>query len=173
MKNLLLVSQMLDNNLKVEFDILKGEKIFFVPEKSRQCQIKVKGVRRMFMLAVVASKNQYLNVCVTNVTTLWNSIFIHMNSKYIITLQKKDILCGLPYLISPTNVYSTCITGKQSKLPFVANTHQVKGPLDVIHIDLCKPMSVNNTSQRYFLFFVDVYSRKIWMFFLKIKDENF
>ena len=140
-KNLLSISQMLDKNMKVEFDIVKGENICFIHDKSKGCQIiaKAKGVERMFLLEVVASNNQTLNVCVVDVTTLWQCRFEHMNPNCLITLQKKDMVHGLPSLTS-TNVCSTCIVGKKHRIPFGDSTHCAKGPLDVIHTDLCDPI---------------------------------
>lgn len=60
-KNLLLVSQILDNNMKVEFDIMYRENVFFIGDKSRNYQIIAKNqeVRNMFLLNVVAS-NSYI-----------------------------------------------------------------------------------------------------------------
>jgi len=102
-KNLLLVSQMMDNNLKVEFDVVKGEKVCFIRDKSKGCRIVAKANRvgSIFLLIVVASNNQALNVHITDVTTLWHHRFRHMNPNYLITLQKKDMACGLPSFTSP------------------------------------------------------------------------
>lgn len=58
-KNLISMIQMLDNNLKVEFDIVKGQKVYFIRGKSRDWRIvmKAQGVGRNFFLYVVASNN--------------------------------------------------------------------------------------------------------------------
>jgi len=65
---------MLDNNLKVEFDTMNGKKVCFIQDKPKDCRIvaKTQGVGKMFLLDVVASSNQALNVCVVDVTTLWH-----------------------------------------------------------------------------------------------------
>lgn len=45
--------------MKVEFDTMKGEKVFFIRDKSKGCRIvtKAKEVGSMFLLDVVASNN--------------------------------------------------------------------------------------------------------------------
>jgi hypothetical protein len=49
-----------------------------------------------------------------------------------------------------------------------------KGVLDLIRSDICGPMSVESVSgSRYFVLFIDDYSRKTWVYFLKTKDEVF
>lgn len=57
--NLLLVSKILDNNMKVEFDPMHGEKICFVQDKFKDFQIvdDVEGHGKMFLLDVMDSNN--------------------------------------------------------------------------------------------------------------------
>jgi hypothetical protein len=44
----------------------------------------------------------------------------------------------------------------------------------LIHSDVCGPMSVESVSGfKYFVLFIDDYSRKTWIYFLKAKDEVF
>jgi hypothetical protein len=59
--------------------------------------------------------------------------------------------------------------------PFhLASEHRSKGVLDLIHTDVCGPMSVESVSgSRYFVLFIDDYSKKTWIYFLKTKDEAF
>lgn len=58
-KNVLSISQMIKKNMKVEFDTMKGEKVCFIHDNSKGCQIvaKEKGFGRIFFLDVVASNN--------------------------------------------------------------------------------------------------------------------
>jgi len=83
-----------------------------------------------------------------------------MNPNYLITLQNKDMVCGLPSLTSPTNICSTCIAGKHHRISFGDSTHCAKGPLDVIHIDLCDPIQATVSGLIYFLLFINDYSKK-------------
>ena len=46
--------------------------------------------------------------------------------------------------------------------------------LDRIHTDLCGPFSVASTAKhRYYVIFVDEFSRKCWIFFMQKKSETY
>lgn len=65
--------------------------------------------------------------------------------------------------------------GKSHKQSFSKEKHTTQGTLDYIHSDLWG--SPNTTSSlswaHYFLTFTDDYSKKIWIYFFKTKDEAF
>jgi len=44
----------------------------------------------------------------------------------------------------------------------------------VVHADICGPMNITSIiGARYFVLFVDDYSRKMWVYFLKLKYKVF
>jgi hypothetical protein len=48
------------------------------------------------------------------------------------------------------------------------------GIMDLVHIDVCGPMSrVSLSGCEYYLTFIDDHSRKTWIYFLKAKSEVF
>ena len=66
-----------------------------------------------------------------------------------------------------------CIKGKahRTAMPQVA-THRAKKPVDLIHSDVCGPMKVPSLSgARYFVTFIDDYSRYIVIKLMKSKAE--
>ncbi|XP_073115021.1 retrovirus-related Pol polyprotein from transposon TNT 1-94 isoform X2 [Elaeis guineensis] len=66
-----------------------------------------------------------------------------------------------------------CIYGKQHKLSFpVRKSWRAKKLLELIHADICGPMNTPSWNKsRYFLLFIDDYSRMCWMYFLIQKSE--
>ena len=53
-------------------------------------------------------------------------------------------------------------------------TKRTKGILALIHSDTCGPMSTTSMSGcSYYVIFIDDFSRKTWIYFLKSKNENF
>ena len=60
------------------------------------------------------------------------------------------------------------------RLPFPKNSWRAKAPLELVHADICGPtrtLSLNN--RRYFILFVDDYTRMMWIYFLNEKSEAF
>ena len=47
-------------------------------------------------------------------------------------------------------------------------------PLEIVHSDICGPMQTSSIGGcNYFLTFIDDYSRKTWVYFLKNKSDAF
>ena len=64
--------------------------------------------------------------------------------------------------------------GKNIKNPFPQSEHKSKELLDLVHSDVCGPMSVHSFSgYSYCVTFIVDYSRKTWIYFLKAKLEFF
>jgi hypothetical protein len=66
------------------------------------------------------------------------------------------------------------VQGKNIKNPFPKRDSKVEGVLELIHSDVCSPMPSSSISGYvYNVSFIDDYSRKTWIYFLKSKDEVF
>ena len=64
--------------------------------------------------------------------------------------------------------------GKNTKKTFPSSESKEKGILEIIHSDVCDPMSSSSLSGYvYYVSFIDYFSRKTWINFLKSKDEVF
>ncbi|KXJ73442.1 hypothetical protein RP20_CCG015857 [Aedes albopictus] len=63
----------------------------------------------------------------------------------------------------------TCLQGKMSRLPFPkASKRKSSAILDLVHSDLCGPMNtVTPGGRRYFLTFIDDFSRYSTMYLLR------
>ena len=63
-----------------------------------------------------------------------------------------------------------CIFGKQCKQKFKAGSHVNKGVLDYIHSDLWgSSPTISHGGAKYYVLFVDDFSRKVWVYVLKKK----
>jgi hypothetical protein len=64
--------------------------------------------------------------------------------------------------------------GRTSRTLFLKRDSKAKGFLELIHSDVCGPMPSSSISGYvYYVSFIDDYSRKTWVYFLKSKDEVF
>ena len=67
-----------------------------------------------------------------------------------------------------------CVKGKNTKKTFPSNESKSKGILEIIHSDVCGPMSSKSLSgYAYYVSFIDDFFRKAWIYFVKNKDEVF
>lgn len=82
---------------------------------------------------------------------------------------------GLPLIEKPDSVCKGCILGKQHKESFPSGKSiREKAPLEIVHLDLCGPMQTPSLAgSQYFLTFIDDFTRKTWVYFLKNKSEVF
>ena len=72
--------------------------------------------------------------------------------------------------IKPIKCHSCAIT-KINKLPFNGTTPKATRILETIHSDIVGPLETSFTFKRYFITFIDEWSRKSWIYLLKDKSE--
>lgn len=72
----------------------------------------------------------------------------------------------MPKIVTPDNTCTTCLIGKQPRLAFKSNLKmRSKYVLNVVYFDICGPFEVPSIAvNKYFLAYVDEYSRMLWMF---------
>ena len=82
---------------------------------------------------------------------------------------------GLPEIHTEMDTCESCIMGKQRRKSFPKGVSwRASVFLDLIHTDICGPMKTPSLgSKRYFLIFIDDFSRMTWVYFLKEKSEAF
>jgi hypothetical protein len=87
----------------------------------------------------------------------------------------RGIVTGLPeFSIEQQGVCRGCALGKNAKDSFPSNESRSKGILDLIHSYVSGSMSVASVQgSSYYVTFIDDFSRKTWIFFMKTKDEVF
>ena len=67
-----------------------------------------------------------------------------------------------------------CAKGKNTKKTFPSSESKAKGILEIIHSNVCGPMSSRSLSGYvYYVSFIDDFSRNTWIYFMKNKDEVF
>ena len=88
----------------------------------------------------------------------------HMSEKKMTILVSRGLLKGLKSC--KLSFCENCVFGKQKRVKFSTAKHISKGILEYVHL------YVNFLARaHYFLTLIDDYSRKVWVYFLKPKDE--
>lgn len=169
-KNLISVSTLEDKGYEVTFH--KG-KMFIRQGGSGENMDMMIGVREEKVYKLQIQPRRELESFTTNIGELWHRRMVHIHSGALGHL--REVVIGLPNIIveghDPCKV---CALGKYARKPFPSSEHKSKGVLDMIKYGICGSISVDSMSgSRYFVFFIDDYSRKTWIYFPNIKDEVF
>lgn len=105
------------------------------------------------------------------VSRLWHMRLGHPNA-----LALQTVLQHLNVKLSKVNkdfVCSACQYGKMHQSTYPLSNSKANAPLELVHSDLWGPAPVvSNEGFRYYVHFLDDYSRFVWLFPLKAKSET-
>ncbi|GJY90608.1 retrovirus-related pol polyprotein from transposon TNT 1-94, partial [Tanacetum coccineum] len=105
---------------------------------------------------------------------LWHRWLSHLNFGTINQLTSHDLVDGLSkFKYRKNHLCSACEQGKSKKASLPPKlVPSTESKLELLHMDLCGPMRVASINgKKYILVIVDDYSRYIWVYFLRNKDE--
>ena len=124
---------------------------------------------RMFMLNIQNEEVKCLSACMKDPRWLWHMRFGHVNFGSLKFLSSKGMVNGLPHIDHPNELCEGCVLGKHSRSSFPKKaSYRARRSLELIHTDVCgpiKPMSFGK--HHYFITFIDDYTQKTWVYFLK------
>jgi transposase InsO family protein len=105
----------------------------------------------------------------------WHARFGHLHFRALHDLGAKGMVQGMPVVDHLDQFCDGCALGKMHRTPFPrASAYRAQGVLDLVHGDLCGPITPATTSgNKYFLLIVDDFSRYMWLEVLRSKDEAF
>ena len=110
--------------------------------------------------------------CQINDLEIWHKRLGHFHHKGLQFLQRNDMVRGLPNLEEKFSTYKACLMGKQFRFPFKESSWRATKKLQLIHSDLCGPQSTPSLNgNKYFIIFIDDYTRMCWIYFMKKKLE--
>ncbi|CAM8994640.1 unnamed protein product [Rhodiola kirilowii] len=101
----------------------------------------------------------------------WHARLGHIGNKGLNNLAKSGILTFSP---AELTFCETCILSKKTAHPFPKSSYKAVKPLECVHADLWGPSQVPTIGGRYyFLSLIDQFSRRVWVYLLKHKNEAF
>lgn len=168
--NIISLGQLSENGNKV---IMHGD-FLWIYEKQGDLLMKVKrSLNRLYKIIIESSSNECLLSKSEETSWLWHSRLGHVNFKAMKLMSNAHMADGIPDFVQPKEICSGCLLSKQARKPFPAqSTFVAKKILGLVHADLCGPISPPTPSgNRYFFLLVDDFSRIMWVFMLKTKDE--
>lgn len=103
-------------------------------------------------------------------TGLWHMRLGHLNERRLNELHKKNLLKGVKRY--KLEFCKFCVMGKQKMVS--TSSYTSKGVLNYVHTNVWGPSLIaSHGGSTYFVSFIDDYSRKVWVYFMKHKFEVF
>lgn len=168
-RNLVSISTLEDNGYRVSF--IEG-KVMAWPKTATFKRAQVIGYRQGHLYELCNEPNQTLLHEVIDQAEIWHRRLGHLHFRALLSMEK--LVTGLPKL-KPihSDVCKGCALGKNTKSSFPCSSRKTKGVLELVHSDLCGPMSKPSLGNAlYYVIFVDDFSRKTWIYFLKSKESE-
>ena len=101
---------------------------------------------------------------------LWHQRFGHIGRNSLRLALGESLPKSKDSALVPT--CEPCILGKQHENIIRTPVPPVSRPFELIHSDVCGPIAVPSFSgQKYFVVYIDDYSRRVWVYFVKSKDS--
>ena len=105
-------------------------------------------------------------------TLLWHCRLGHINERRIKELHSNGFLGQFDF--ESLDTCETCLGGKMTKAPFTKKGEKSKELLELIHTDVCGPMSTTaRGGYQYFITFTDDLSRYGYVYLMRHKSETF
>lgn len=111
-----------------------------------------------------------------NNVKLWHRRFGHLGYTNLKKLSDDKLVSNFKLIgDKKLDICESCIEGKHKRKKFPTNKERYsKGVLELVHSDVCGKMNTKSLNNgEYFLTFIDDYSRYVWVYILKTKDEVF
>ncbi|XP_048491792.1 retrovirus-related Pol polyprotein from transposon TNT 1-94 isoform X1 [Beta vulgaris subsp. vulgaris] len=171
--NILSVGQLLEvNGCKI---MMEGQKLWLRDRNSNLITTVSMTKNRMFLINLQTIGPMCLKTCAEDPSWKWHMRFGHLNFENLKEIGHKKMVRGLPCIDHPNQLCEACLPGKQPRKafpkPFISRATK---PLEVVHSDICRPIKPKSLGKSsYFILFIDDYSRKTLVYFLKNKSEAF
>jgi hypothetical protein len=169
-KNLLSISSLEEKGFKISF--VDGEVLMWKKGKAFNDEIVI-GVQEGFLYKLKGHSETTLVHNIVNPCELCHKRLDHLHYKAL-PIMSKMVTGLLEIQVDHEGICKGCVEGKSVKSPFPSSESKAKGVLDIIHSYVCGPMSTSSSNVYvYYVSFIDDFSHKAWIYFLKTKGEVF
>ena len=178
-KNLFAVSAAAARGLTVQFDE-GGCKIKRTTGDCATVAVGVKQDNLYKMVCTVMRQRESAHVAAGGSVSedVWHKRFGHLSTSNIKMLKDGNLVTGLEMVQDAQEqrirVCEPCLQGKQHRTPFpTGGGTRASQPLQLVHSDVVCIGTRSFGGAKYYVCFVDDYTRKIWAYPMRSKDEVF
>eukprot|EP00253_Pinus_taeda_P015151 PITA_15151 len=158
LSNVMYVPRLKNNLVSIAMLEDKGYDVVFSLGKVEDC-------------AILSSKAEVVHD--QDIGELWHRRLSHLHHGALKIMQQ--ISTGFPRCtLEQTSTCKGCTLGKYAKYSFHDRDSRAGAVLELIHSNVCGPFSTASTTKhRYYVIFVDDFSRRSWIYFMQRKDQTF
>ncbi|KAG7599586.1 Reverse transcriptase RNA-dependent DNA polymerase [Arabidopsis suecica] len=157
-------------------DVRMKDDYLTVHDKDGKLLVKTKRSKnRLYKVLMKLETAECLQVTEISESRRWHARLGQIGSQMMETMFKKELVTGLPTMKIEKETCPSCLLGKQVRKPFpAATTFRAEKRLELIHGDLCGPITPSTTARnRYVFVLIDDHSMYMWSILLKEKSETF
>jgi hypothetical protein len=169
-KNLISVAVLESKEYTVAFS--KGNALMWPSNESMSSTMTIEvqegGLYKVTSQVMQALPHEMIKPC-----ELWHERFGHLNYNALPGFQK--MVTGMSFSsFEHDSICRSCALGKNTKKSYPHSNRKTNDIFDLIHSDLCGPMTVPSMNGcLFYINFIDDFFHKPWIYFWKIKDESF
>ena len=155
--------------------VLHGVYLWVYDENDKLVMKVKRSGNRLYKIIIENASDTCLLANVNEEAWLWHSRLGHVNFAAMTLMSKNKMARDFPDIVQPKEICTGCLMAKQVRKSFPAKaSYRAKQALELVHCDLCGPIVPETPSgNKYIFLLVDDYSRAMWVYLLKSKDETF
>ena len=166
-QNLLSVGQLIEKGFKVIFE----DKWCLIKDAKGRDVFRVKMRAKSFALNLMEEEHIAFS-STTNNAELWHKRLGHFHHAGLLYMQQHNLVKGVPWLEDKLADCVACQYGKQVRRPFPQTAWRATHKLQLVHTDVGGPQKTPSLNgSKYYIAFIDDYTRFCWIYFLKFKSE--
>ena len=145
-------------------------------DRAGQLLVKITRSRnRLYKVIIDVEPIKCLQLVSASDSTRWHARLGHIGVDTMKAMINKELVRGMPRIAIEKETCVSCLLGKQARKPFPqATTYRASKPLELVHGDLCGPITPPTPAhKRYIFVLIDDYSRYMWTILLREKGEAF
>lgn len=170
--NIISVGQLTEDGSKV---VIKGD-FMWVYDKEEKLLMKIKkSQNRLYRIIIKTENHNCMLSKLEDASKLWHVRLGHVNYQALGLMCRDEMVRGMPRIIQPKELCTGCLMLKQARnnIPKKSKFTAQK-VLELVHADLYGPITPETAAgNKYFFLLVDDYSRLMWVYLLKTKNEAF
>lgn len=169
-QNLFSVKSTTSKGMMIQF----GHSRCWIKDRSNRVHAMGTLVGKLYYLDLKSSVHR-ANLVISNTHTVWHRRLAHINHNTIKRMGREQLVTGADLSSINVGICDPCVKGKMTRKSY-QNRDDIKStrPLELIHSDVCGPMeNVSLGGSRYFVSFIDDFSRYTHVYFIDKKSDVF